>query len=170
MTKPTFANYVDLIFTLFALFLQQQPVPPHRGHPFAYPNPTFIVFFAIMQLRRLTRFKAQRRWLLTHPDWGQVIGFDRVPHRTTLSRRYKQLYPILQDFIAFLGQYAEDVDPAFDSRELYEDKSVFKAQGPVGTKATDSRAALQLVFAISTPTPPGVRVPIMAGSTAMAYM
>jgi len=54
-----------------------------------------------------------------------------VPHRTTLSRRYKALYPILQDFVAFLAQYAEDLDPAFDSRELYEDKSLFKAQGPV---------------------------------------
>jgi hypothetical protein len=131
MARPAFANYVDLIFTLFALFLQQQPIRPHRGHPFEYPHSTFIVFFAIMQLRRLTRFKAQHRWLLTHADWGQVIGFDRVPHRTTLSRRYRRLYPVLQDFIAFLGQYAEDVDPAFDSRELYEDKSLFKAQGPV---------------------------------------
>ena len=111
MARPAFANYVDLIFTLFALFLQQQPVRPHRGHPFEYPHSTFIVFFAIMQLRRITRFKAQHRWRLTHPDGGQVIGFDRVPHRTTLSRRYKRLYPVLQDFIAFLGQYAEDLDP-----------------------------------------------------------
>jgi hypothetical protein len=131
MARPAFTNYVDLIFTLFALFLQQQPVHPHRGHPFEYHHATFIVFFTLMQLRRITRFKAQHRWLLTHPDWQQVLGFPGVPHRTTLSRRYKRLYPVLQDFIAFLGQYAEDVDPAFDSRELYEDKSLFKAQGPV---------------------------------------
>jgi hypothetical protein len=54
-----------------------------------------------------------------------------VPHRIPLSRRYKALYPILQDFVACIGQYAEDLNPAFDSRELYEDKSLFKAQGPV---------------------------------------
>ena len=54
-----------------------------------------------------------------------------MPHRTTLSRRYKALYPILQDFVAFVGQYAEDLDPACDSRELYEDKRLCKAQGPV---------------------------------------
>jgi len=54
-----------------------------------------------------------------------------VPHRTTLSRRYKALYPILQDLVAFIAQYAADLAPAFDSRELYEDKSLFKAQGPV---------------------------------------
>jgi hypothetical protein len=54
-----------------------------------------------------------------------------VPHRTTLARRYKALYPLLQDVVAFLAPYAEDVDPAFDSRELYEEKSLGKAPGPV---------------------------------------
>jgi hypothetical protein len=38
---------------------------------------------------------------------------------------------VVQDFIAFVGQYAEDLDPRFDSRDLYTDKSLFKAQGPV---------------------------------------
>jgi hypothetical protein len=104
MARPAFANYVDLIFTLFALFLQQQPVRPHRGPPFEYPHSTFIVFFTIMQFRRITRFKAHPRWRITHPDWQQVLGFPCVPHRTTLSRRYPRLYPVLQDFIAFLGQ------------------------------------------------------------------
>jgi hypothetical protein len=54
-----------------------------------------------------------------------------VPDRTTLSRRYKAFSPVLQDFIAFVGQYAEDLDPQFTSQDLYTDKSLFKAQGPV---------------------------------------
>ena len=54
-----------------------------------------------------------------------------MPDRSTLSRRYKRLYGVLQAFIAFTGQYAEAVDEAFDSQHLYEDKSLFKAQGPV---------------------------------------
>jgi hypothetical protein len=33
--------------------------------------------------------------------------------------------------IAFLGQYAEGLDPQFTSQDLYTDKSLFKAQGPV---------------------------------------
>ncbi|MDH3601409.1 MAG: hypothetical protein OEU26_17495 [Candidatus Tectomicrobia bacterium] len=67
-----------------------------------------------------------------HLDYRQVLGLTTVPHRTTLSRRYQTLYPIPQDFIAFVGQYAEDLDPAFDSHELYEDKSLFKAQTDSG--------------------------------------
>lgn len=131
MARPAFANYVDLIFTLFALFLQQQSVRPHRGHPFVYRHPKLIVFFTLMHFRQIFHFKTQHRWLTQHRDDQQVLGFASVPHRTTLSRRYKALYPILQDFVAFVGHYAEDLDPAFESRELYEDKSLFKAQGPV---------------------------------------
>jgi hypothetical protein len=84
-----------------------------------------------MQQRRLFRFKAQHRWLQHHPDLRQHIGLPEVPNRPTLSRRSKHLYPVLQDFSAFLGQYAEALDPQFTSQDLYTDKSLCKAQGPV---------------------------------------
>jgi hypothetical protein len=75
--------------------------------------------------------KAQRRWLKRPPDLGQRLGFEQVPHRPPLSRRYRAFYDVVQDFIAFVGQYAEDVDPRFTSADLYTDKSLFKAHGPV---------------------------------------
>jgi hypothetical protein len=90
-----------------------------------------IVFFIIMHFRRIFRFKAQRRWLENHPKLAEKIGFEDTPHRTTLSRRYKKLYGVVQGFIAFLGRWAEELDEAFSSDVLYEDKSLFKAQGPV---------------------------------------
>jgi hypothetical protein len=131
MVEPTFADYVDLLFTLFAHFWQYHSARPHQGHPFVYQHKAFIVFFVVMQQRRLFRFQAQRRWLQQYPEMRQVFGLAHVPHRTTLSRRYKALYAILQDFIAFLGHYAEALDPRFTSEDLYTDKSLFKAQGPV---------------------------------------
>lgn len=54
-----------------------------------------------------------------------------IPDRTTFSRRFKQLYPTLQAFIAFLGQWAETLHQDFDSQVLMEDASLFKAHGPV---------------------------------------
>jgi len=131
MALPTFAYYVNLLWTLFDRFVQSQSARAHRGHPFVYQHQRLIVFFTLMPFRQIFHFKTQHRWLTQHLHYRQVLGLATVPHRTTLSRRYKALYPILQDFVAFLAQYAEDLDPAFDSRELYEDKSLFKAQGPV---------------------------------------
>jgi len=131
MVTPTFADYVDLLFNLFERFWHHDSARPHRGHPFVYEQKALIVFFLLMQQRRLFRFKAQRRWLVHHPELRTVFGFNSVPDRTTLSRRYKALYDVLQDFIAFLDTYAEDLDPCFTSEDLYTDKSLFKAQGPV---------------------------------------
>src|SRR5215218_5897989 len=128
---PTFADYVDLLFNLFERFWHHDSARPHRGHPFVYEQKALIVFFLLMHQRRLFRFKAQRRWLVHHPEMRTVFGLDGVPDRTTLSRRYKALYDVLQDFIAFLGTHAEDLDPRFTSEDLYTDKSLFKAQGPV---------------------------------------
>jgi len=69
--------------------------------------------------------------LLNHLHIAIVLGFEQIPVRTTLSRRYKTLYPILQDFIAFVGRWAEALHPQLDSRVLIEDASLFKADGPV---------------------------------------
>ena len=131
MVTPTFADYVELLFTLFERFWQHKAARSHPGRPFVYQHKALLVFFVVMQQRRTFRFKAQHRWLQHHPDLRQHMGLHEVPNRTTLSRRYKALYPVLQDFIAFLGQYAEDLDPQFTSQDLYTDKSLFKAQGPV---------------------------------------
>ena len=131
MINPTFADYVDLLFNLFERFWHHDAARPHRGHPVVYEQKALIVFFLLMHQRRLFRFKAQRRWLVHHPELHPVLRLDGVPDRTTLSRRYKALYDVLQDFIAFLGTYAEDLDPRFSSADLYTDKSLFKAQGPV---------------------------------------
>jgi hypothetical protein len=103
MVTPTLADYVDLLFTLVERFWQHHAARPHRGHPFVYEHKALIVFFFMMQQRRIFRFKAQRRWLQRHCEMLKVFGLDTVPHRTTLSRRYKALYAVLHDFIAFLG-------------------------------------------------------------------
>jgi hypothetical protein len=135
MVTPTFADYVDLLFTLFERFWHHDASRPHRGHPFVYEQKALIVFFIVMQQRRLFRFKAQRRWLEHHDELRKSLGLNAIPDRTTLSRHYKALYEGLQAFIAFLGTSAEDLDPRFTSQDLYTDKSLLKAQGPVWHQA-----------------------------------
>lgn len=135
MQAPTRDDYVKLYFTLFERFQQEQAGGKHYGHPFDYAAQVLIVFFTIMLIRRITAFKAQQRWLATHTDEAWHLGFTQVPHRTTLSRRYKSLYATLQGFIAFLGEWACALSPEFDSQVLIEDGSLFKAQGPVWHQA-----------------------------------
>jgi hypothetical protein len=130
MAQPSFNDYVKFIFHLFNQF-DQKRMGRKLGRPVTYKEKLLIVFFTMMQFRRIYQFKTQRRWLEEHPDERQEIGMETIPHRTTLSRRYKSLYQIIQEFLAFVGQSGTEIDLAFGSQHLYEDKSLFKALGPV---------------------------------------
>jgi hypothetical protein len=131
MQAPTRADYVRTYFTLFESFQQEREQTVHYGHPFEYEDQILIVFYTMMSIRRITAFKAQHRWLRYHLHEAIALGFEKIPHRITLSRRYKALYPILQAFIAFVGRWAGVLHPEFNSRILIEDASLFKAHGPV---------------------------------------
>lgn len=135
MQAPTRADYVRTYFTLFEYFQQERGKVAHNGHPFTYADQVLIVFFTMMIARRITGFKTQHRWLLQHLHEAIWLGFEQIPHRITLSRRYKSLYPTVQAFIAFVGRWAEALHPEFDSRVLIEDASLFKACGPVWHQA-----------------------------------
>jgi hypothetical protein len=132
MAKPTLTDYVTLIFTLFDKFEQQMNQETvKKGKPFTFAQKCFIVLFVMLQFRHIFKFKAQKRWLNEHPEMLHLLKWERVPHRTTFSRRYKALYATLQSFIAFIGQEVSDLGDEFANFHLVEDKSLFKAQGPV---------------------------------------
>lgn len=131
MQAPTRADYVRVYFTLFDCFQQERGKSTHYGHPFEYADAVLIVFFSMMIVRRITAFKAQHRWLMRHLQEALGLGFEKIPHRITLARRYQTLAPVVQAFIAFVGRWAEALHPEFDSRVLIEDASLFKAHGPV---------------------------------------
>ncbi|MGI9174831.1 MAG: hypothetical protein ACR2GR_05895, partial [Rhodothermales bacterium] len=75
---PTLTDYVRLVYTLLDRFLQEQQTnaktqpspscPPQCGPSFTYAEKALIAFLVIMQFRRVTAFKAQRRWLGAHPE------------------------------------------------------------------------------------------------------
>lgn len=132
MAKPTLTDYVMLIFTLFDKFEQQMNQESiKKGKPFTFAQKCFIVLFIVLQFRHIFKFKAQKRWLNEHPEMLRLLQWERVPHRTTFSRRYKALYFTLQSFVAFIGQEVPDLGDEFANFHLVEDKSLFKAQGPV---------------------------------------
>jgi hypothetical protein len=132
MDKPKMTDYVNLIFTLFDKFEQHMNQEHTKlGKPFTFSQKCFIVLFIILHFRRIFKFKTQRKWLEEHPEIMGLLEWEQVPHRTTFSRRYKALYPVLQAFILFVGQEAAALGDELANFHLVEDKSLFKAQGPV---------------------------------------
>lgn len=131
MEKPTLTDYADLIITLFDQFIQTHPVVLQYQNLCTYKYREMIIFFMLMQFRRIYEFKAQHRWLDVHPEIRAVLKLETVPHRTTLSRQYKKLGEVVSEFAAFVGNQVADLDEAFANTHLAEDKSLFKANGPV---------------------------------------
>lgn len=129
--EPNFNDYVGLIYNRFEAFTQASDAVRKMGHPFVYEQRSMIVFFMGMQFKRISHFKSQWRWLKTHPEMLRILGWEQPPDRSTLSRRYKKLYGVLQDFIQFLGKNSQALGEDLKTDHLYEDKSLFKAQGPV---------------------------------------
>ena len=70
-----------------------------------------------MHFKQIVTFKAQHEWLLKQPAQAKAPGFSRVPHRTTLMRRYRQLHqwlsplwlsPLwLSPLLSFVAQWAK---------------------------------------------------------------
>jgi len=129
--EPTFNDYVALIYNRFEAYTQASAAVSKMGAPFVYQQRSMIAFFMWMQFKRISQFKTQWRWLKAHPEAMLVLGWSRVPDRSTLSRRYKALYPVLEDLVQFLGQSSAALGDDLKTDHLYEDKSLFKAQGPV---------------------------------------
>ena len=131
MDQPTLIDYAHLIMTLFDQFVQTNPVVLRYQNLCTYKYREMIIFFMLMQFRRIFEFKAQNRWLKAHPEIRTFLKFETVPDRTTCSRQYKKLGEVLTEFTAFIGDQVADLDEAFANRHLTEDKSLFKADGPV---------------------------------------
>ncbi len=131
MDQPTLTDYAHLIITLFDKFVQTNPVVLEYQNLCTYKYREMILFFMIMQFRRINHFKSQHDWLIAHPEMQQFLELDTVPHRTTISRQFKKLGDIVTAFVAFVGDKVADLDEAFANNHLAEDKSLFKADGPV---------------------------------------
>lgn len=129
--EPTFNDYVALIYNRFEAFAQAAESVSKIGRPLVYQQRSMIVFFMGMQFKRISQFKSQWRWLNQHPEMLPVLGWTHLPDRSTLSRRYKKLYAVLQDFVQFLGTHSPPLGKDLKTDHLYEDKSLFKARGPV---------------------------------------
>ena len=88
----------------------------------------------MMTLKQINTIRGQHRWLYTHPMVLETLRLSFCPSRSTLSRRYKALRPLLCEFCEFIADWAVSNEYGFSHAIAYEAKSLFKAKGPVWHK------------------------------------
>ena len=132
MYYPDMQEYITLLFSMLDEFSATQEKVSKRGRPQTYADASLIVFYAVMTLKGITAMRAQQIYLFHHPLWKpERCQLPACPSHVTLGRRYKALTPKLQTFTEYVATAQFVKAAGFLQEVVYEDKSLFKAAGPV---------------------------------------
>ncbi len=131
MYYPDSKEYITFLFLMLDEFSATQEKVSKRGRPETYPDASLIVFYAVMTLKGITAMRAQQTYLFHHPLLLERCQLSACPSHVTLGRRYKALTPKLQAFTEYVATSSFAKAAGFLQEVVYEDKSLFKAAGPV---------------------------------------
>ena len=131
MYYPDSQEYITFLFLMLDEFSTTQEKVSKRGRPETYSDAALIVFYAVMTLKGITTMRAQHDYLFHHPLLLERCQLPACPSHVTLGRRYKALTPKLQAFTEYVATSDFVKHAGFLQQVVYEDKSLFKASGPV---------------------------------------
>ena len=134
MYYPDRKEYITFLFSLLDEFAERKQSVISRGRPKVYSDASLVVFYVVMTLKQINKIRGQHRWLYMHPIMLETLRLPFCPSQATLARRYKALTPLLGEFCEFIADSAVSNGYGFSDALVYEDKSLFKAEGPVWHK------------------------------------
>lgn len=142
MSYPDLKYYITFFFQRYKDFeksINSNRTKP-KGRPKVHSDSSLVVFLvSFMELRGINRFKAQYLFLLSHQDQVKQFKFKSVPDRTTLSRRYKQLAPRIEQFIAYLGDLGVSLDTQTPEMLSMKTKVSINPKAACGIKRTEKQ-------------------------------
>lgn len=131
MQYPDMREYITFLFSMLDAFSAAQEKVSKRGRPETYSDASLIVFYAVMTLKGITTLRTQQMYLFHHPLLLERCQLPACPSHVTLGRRYKTLLPKLKAFTEYIAASEFTRAAGFLQEVVYEDKSLFKAAGPV---------------------------------------
>jgi hypothetical protein len=112
---------------------QEPPPSPSKRGKRDFSGLSFLLLAVVAVMLRTFHDSELRKLLEKDKKLRQALGFERVPHRTTIGRRLCDLVPEAEQQIALLGQLiVEEVKPeAGQTQTSAIDGRMYKAQGPL---------------------------------------
>jgi hypothetical protein len=113
-------------------YQQPPPAPPKRGKKRDFTALSFLLLAVVAVTTRTFRDSELGKLLEKDQKLRQVMGFQRVPHRTCIGRRLSGLVPEAEQQIALLGErLVEEVQPQTDQSQVSAvDGRMYEALGP----------------------------------------
>jgi hypothetical protein len=118
------------------------PTPPKRGKKRDFSALSFLLLAVAAVTLRTFRDSELHKLLEQDQRLRQALGFERVPHRTSIGRRLAGLLPEAEQQIALLGQLiVAEVKPRADQSAVGAiDGRMYKATGPAWHKKDREQA------------------------------
>lgn len=107
---------------------QKVTFSPKRGAKHKYSRASFVIFFVVMFLKKIHRFKSMHKYAQQH---YQSFGWSSCPTRKTIRVRFEALPALLQVLIPELAKVFALKDTHFDFKWVFIDKSVFRSLGGI---------------------------------------
>ena len=123
---------VSLIERVKENYVPPPPAPPKRGKQRDFSGLSFLLLAVVAITIRTFRDSGLRKLLEKDQQLRLALGFDRVPHRTSIGRRLSGLVAEAEQQIALLGQcIMAEVKPTIEEPEVSAvDGRMYQAQGP----------------------------------------
>ncbi|MFN7946363.1 MAG: hypothetical protein U0Z53_13510 [Blastocatellia bacterium] len=135
-TNPTPTDHPDALLSLVERVKEnyQEPTSPRpkRGKKRDFSALSFLLLAVVAVTLRTFRESELRKLLEKDPKLRAAMGFQRVPHRTSIGRRLSSLVPEAEQQINLLGHcIIAEVKPTSEEPEVSAvDGRMYQAQGP----------------------------------------
>ncbi|MBK9705536.1 MAG: hypothetical protein IPO77_00610 [Acidobacteria bacterium] len=134
-TNPTQTDpdaLVSLIERVKENYQEPPPSPPKRGRKRDFSALSFLLLALVAVTMRTFRDSELRKLLEKDPRLREAMGFERVPHQTSIGRRLSSLVSEAEQLIALLGEcILAEVKPQTEQPEASAiDGRMYQAQGP----------------------------------------
>lgn len=122
---------IQILMRFFAKTIEKTETVPKQGRPYVYSQLGMLLFFIVMHLKRIYKFKAMAKYVQYRYEW---FGFATPPSRKTIRRRFLQMPGFIRWLLPCIAREVSQMQEGFSLRIGFVDKSVFKALGGIWHK------------------------------------
>lgn len=122
---------IQILMRFFTKTIEKTETVPKKGRPYVYAQLNMLLFFVVMHLKRIYKFKAMANYVQHQYKW---FGFVQPPSRKTIRRRFLQMPGFIRWLLPCIAREVAQMDEHLSMRVGFVDKSVFRALGGIWHK------------------------------------